>query len=301
MDKRAVGYTLGVASAMCYGLNPLFAIPLYNDGMDVDSVLFFRFAFSALVLALVVASRGQRLAPRRADIPALLAMGALMTVSSLTLFHSYKHIDVGIASTLLFVYPAMVAIGNALFFKEKPSLFAIVAMCGAVAGVFLLSGAGSGGRLSAVGALLAILSALSYSVYLLALNRSRVGQIPTVKLSFYVLLVGAVVFLCRALVSGGLRAPSTPLAVTCLGGLAIFPTVVALTAMTLSTRYVGSTKTAILGGMEPLTGVAVGLAVFGEAMTLRIGVGMALVIVSITLVLSEGTIRSLWCPKKRHS
>ena len=46
MNAKAKGYILGSIAAASYGMNPLFALPLYKAGMNPDSVLFFRYLFA---------------------------------------------------------------------------------------------------------------------------------------------------------------------------------------------------------------------------------------------------------------
>ena len=49
---------LGAIAAATYGMNPLFALPLYKAGMDPDSVLFFRYLFAIPVLGIMLKARG---------------------------------------------------------------------------------------------------------------------------------------------------------------------------------------------------------------------------------------------------
>lgn len=291
MSKSLRGFTLGVISAMCYGLNPLFAIPLYADGMEVDSVLFFRFLFSALLIAVIMSFNGISFKLKRYEIIPLLVMGTLMSLSSLFLFKSYKHIAVGIASTLLFVYPAMVAIINSFIFKEKITITVILSILVASVGIFLLSWTKESGLISIVGIVLVMLSALSYALYLVAINRSTVKTFHIMKLTFYVLMVGTAVFLGRILLVSDFQVPTTVMSWFNIAGLAFFPTVVSLTAMSFAVRDIGSTSTAILGALEPLTGVMVGILAFGEHFTPRITTGIILVIIAITAIITEKPLR----------
>ena len=103
ISDKAKGYVLGIIAATTYGLNPLFALPLYESGMDADSVLFFRYLFAIPILGVMLKARGRSFRVRRKNVFQLIVMGLLVAVSSLTLFQSYKHMEAGIASTLLFV------------------------------------------------------------------------------------------------------------------------------------------------------------------------------------------------------
>ena len=55
-------------------------------------------------------------------------------------------------------------------------------------------------------------------------------------------------------------------------------------------RYIGSTPTAILGALEPVTAVFIGVVVFGETLTLRIIMGIILIILAVTLIIEGNNI-----------
>lgn len=113
--EKTRGYVLGAVAAASYGLNPLFALPLYQAGLDPDSVLFYRYLLAVVMLGTLMAVRRHSFALSRRDILPLAVMGLLFSFSSLTLFASYNYMDAGIASTILFLYPVMVAVIMALF------------------------------------------------------------------------------------------------------------------------------------------------------------------------------------------
>ena len=161
ISERSRGYVLGAVAAASYGLNPLFALPLYEAGMEPDSVLFYRYVLAVVMLGALMLFRRQSFALARRDILPLAAMGLLFSVSSLLLFQSYNLMDAGIASTILFVYPVMVAVIMAVGFHERitaATVFSIVLAC---TGIALLYKGGDGATLSLAGVLLVFLSALA--------------------------------------------------------------------------------------------------------------------------------------------
>ena len=119
MNVKAKGYILGAVAAATYGMNPLFALPLYKAGMNPDSVLFFRYLFAIPVLGMMIVARGRSFKLKRKEVLPLIIMGLLVALSSLALFQSYNYMDVGIASTLLFVYPILVALIMWIAFKDR--------------------------------------------------------------------------------------------------------------------------------------------------------------------------------------
>lgn len=119
MNNKTKGFIYGAIAAASYGMNPLFALPLYAAGMSVDTVLFYRYFFATIVLGILMKMQHQSFALHKADVLPLTIMGLLFSLSSLLLFMSYNYMDAGIASTILFVYPVMVAVIMGVFFKEK--------------------------------------------------------------------------------------------------------------------------------------------------------------------------------------
>lgn len=292
MNAKAKGYILGSIAAASYGMNPLFALPLYKAGMDPDSVLFFRYLFAIPLLGIMIKARGRSFKIQRKETFPLIIMGLLVALSSLTLFLSYNYMAAGIASTLLFVYPIMVALIMAMVFKEKLALQTIVCMLLALGGIGLLYKSEDGSTLSLIGTLLVFASSLSYAIYIVGINQTSLKNVATLKVTFYVLLFGLSLFVARLLYSGVLNIPDQWYLWANLLALAVFPTAISFLCTTGAIQYIGSTPTAILGALEPVTAIFFGIAVFGESLTVRESFGLVMIIVAVTFVIAGGNITS---------
>ena len=292
MNAKAKGYILGSIAAASYGMNPLFALPLYKAGMDPDSVLFFRYLFAIPLLGIMIKARGRSFKIQRKETFPLIIMGLLVALSSLTLFLSYNYMAAGIASTLLFVDPIMVALIMAMVFKEKLALQTIVCMLLALGGIGLLYKSEDGSTLSLIGTLLVFASSLSYAIYIVGINQTSLKNVATLKVTFYVLLFGLSLFVARLLYSGVLNTPDQWYLWANLLALAVFPTAISFLCTTGAIQYIGSTPTAILGALEPVTAIFFGIAVFGESLTVRESFGLVMIIVAVTFVIAGGNITS---------
>lgn len=292
MNAKAKGYILGSIAAASYGMNPLFALPLYKAGMDPDSVLFFRYLFAIPLLGIMIKARGRSFKIQRKETFPLIIMGLLVALSSLTLFLSYNYMAAGIASTLLFVYPIMVALIMAMVFKEKLALQTIVCMLLALGGIGLLYKSEDGSTLSLIGTLLVFASSLSYAICIVGINQTSLKNVATLKVTFYVLLFGLSLFVARLLYSGVLNTPDQWYLWANLLALAVFPTAISFLCTTGAIQYIGSTPTAILGALEPVTAIFFGIAVFGESLTVRESFGLVMIIVAVTFVIAGGNITS---------
>lgn len=291
-NAKSRGCVLGAVAAASYGLNPLFTLPLYEAGMGVDSVLFYRYLLAAAMLGALMLVRRQSFAVRRRDLVPLAVMGLLFSFSSLFLFESYNHMDAGIASTILFLYPVLVAVIMAVGFHEKVSRITMLSILLAFTGIAMLY-KGGGEPLSFLGVALVFLSSLCYAVYIVGVNRSPLRGLPTEKLTFYALLFGLSVYVVRLRFCADLQAIPTPGLWINAVSLALFPTIVSLVTMAAAIRAIGSTPTAILGALEPLTALFFGVVVFGERLTPRIVLGVVLILVAVTLIIAG---RSLHIP-----
>lgn len=286
MNTRLRGTLCGIGAAVCYGTNPLGAINLYNDGISASATLFYRFALACLTLGIMMAVQRKSFAVTRRELGILALLGVFMSTSSTTLYFSFLFMDVGVASTLLFVYPVMVAVIMATMFKEKVTKTTMLAITLALAGIALLNRSGDGTALSLWGVTLVILSSLTYAVYIVVVNKSPL-RMSSVKLTFYVLFFGMFTILGYTLVLGEqIQWLTTPRQWAYALQLAWVPTVLSLVLMAVSVRDIGSTPTAIMGAIEPITAVAIGVVCFGENFTIRLAAGMVLILTAVILIIA---------------
>ena len=286
MNTKLKGYLWGAIGGATYGMNPLFTLPLYQEGMSPDSVLFFRYLFAIPILALMMKSTHVDFKITWREIPPLAFMGIMFALCSLTLFQSYNYMDAGIASTILFLYPILVALIMTFIFKEKLPPITIFCLLMATAGIGLLYKGEDGATLSLAGTILVIISALTYAIYIVGINRTRLKKMNTIKVTFYVLLFGWSLFAVRSMIDGGVQTP--PADKWFLWGnllaLGLLPTAVSLLTTTIAIRHIGSTPTAILGALEPATAIFFGITVFNETLTFRETCGLILIIVAVCIV-----------------
>lgn len=281
------GIICGILAAVCYGTNPLGALPLYEEGVNTSSVLFLRFSIATLILGVVMIANRKSFAVTRGELTTMASLGALMAVSSLTYYQSFRYMDAGIASTILFVYPVMVAVIMATFFREKVTATTITSIVLALAGIGLLYRGDAGISLSMTGVMLVMVSSLTYAVYIVIVNQSEI-RMSIVKLTFYVLLICAMCLFAYSFTSSDLHLmlPPSPRAWFFACWLGLVPTVLSLLFMTIAVHEVGATPTAIMGALEPLTAVAIGVMMFGEAFTFRLCIGIVLILAAVLLIVA---------------
>lgn len=288
MNKKLVGTLCAIGAAVCYGTNPLGALNLYAEGMNTPSVLFYRFSLAWVVIAVVMAVKAlggkENLRVTRREFLTLSALGVLFIFSSLTLYLSFHYMPAGVASTILFTYPVMTAVIMTLFFRERLSAATVLSILLSLAGVLLLYWGDTGGTLSATGVVLVLVSALTYALYIIVVDKSPLPM-SSFKINFYVLFYCGLGMALYALLSGQeLMLPPTPKAWLWVSWLALVPAIMALVMMVYAAKYLGSTPTAILGALEPTTAVVIGVVLFHEPFTLRLLVGIVLILAAVTII-----------------
>lgn len=289
LSKNAIiGYPAGIITGITYGLNPLFAVPLMKNGAATESILFFRYFFAVLLLGLFMILRKQSFRISGKQVGALLALGLLYTSSSIFLFDAYEYIASGLATTLVFLYPVLVAI-IMVFLKVVPSWPVWLAIAATFAGVLIMTQSDGTQTINPIGVLLSVASALVYALFIVIINRNKaIANISNTLLTFYALTVGAFVFLVKILYSdtaltAGINTGSDWLS---LIGLAILPTIVSTATLAIASRNIGATKASVLGVFEPITAIVIGTLVFGEPLTTNIIVGISIAMVAVTFMIT---------------
>lgn len=284
-----IGYPAGIITGITYGLNPLFGVLLMKDGAAIESILFFRYAIAVLFLGafLLISKQSFKISWKQAGV--LLILGLLYTSSSIFLFEAYNYIASGLATTIIFLYPVLVAI-IMVFLRVVPSWPVWLSIILTFAGVVIMTQSDSTQTISPTGVILSLGSALVYALFIVIINRSKViSSISNSLLTFYALTVGAIIFLGKIILSdiditAGIE---HNMAWLNLVGLALLPTVVSTATLAIATRNIGATKASVLGVFEPVTAILIGTIVFGEALTTNIIVGILLSIAAITFMIAK--------------
>ena len=194
----------------------------------------------------------------------------------------------GIACTLLFVYPVMVAVMMTVFFKEKLTVITVLSIILALSGIALLYRGNDGDVLNITGVILVMISSLTYAIYIIVVNKSPL-RISSVKLTFYVLLFGVISLIIYSLAGDQdnyIQMLTIPQMWFYVLILALFPTVISLLLMVVAVHEIGSTPTAIMGALEPLTAVVIGIVMFGEQLTLRMSTGVLMILVAVLFIIA---------------
>ena len=285
--RRVIGLLAGFVAGVSYGTNPLFAKPLLESGVPVLVMLFFRYGISFLLLAGWMLVKKEPFRVKGRELVSLAILGLLFACSSLFLFFSYEFIPSGLATTLVYLYPVFVAL-IMVFLRFYPSWQTWISIIATFGGILLLSSPSAGASIKLPGIFLAVASALSYAFYLVIVNRSkRIRDVSEHTLTLYALLTGTLLFALMRTMQGGnlLEGVNAPADWGHLLGLAVVPTMLSMLTLALSSRYIGPTKTSILGVFEPLTAILIGTILFGESLTLKMVAGILVCVAAVVFMI----------------
>ena len=258
-------------------------------GVGTNSVLFYRYAFAVIIYGIwLKCFKKISLNISLMELFPVTILGILFSLSSLTLFEAFKYIEAGIACTILFIYPVMVAVLMAIFFKEKLTKTVLSAIGLTSVGILLLYNGKPDSCLNLYGVGIVLTSALMYALYIVGVkNIKTVRRINSAKMSFYVMLSGMLVYIYNLKFCTQLQILDKPFAWVLVICLALFPTIISIETITIAIKLIGSTKTAILGALEPLTAIFFGVLLFQEQLTVRIVCGVVLILLGVFLIVTR--------------
>lgn len=286
-STKIKGFAAGILAAMFYGTNPLGSLPLYADGINSASILFYRYGLAVAIFAIVMLVIHEPFKVKPGHLIRLAMLGAIFSMSSTALYLSFLYMDAGVASTILFSYPIMVAVLMVVFFHEKASWLTALSIALATTGIGLLYNGDGETKLSSTGLALVVVSSLLYANYIIAVQRWK-HPYSSVTFTFWIVLFGLATVLIFSLVTGEhLQLFTTAKQWACGIQLALLPTVLSLFLMNIAIANIGSTPSAILGALEPVTAVVIGVTVFDEAFSTRLAIGIALILSGVILIVAK--------------
>ena len=289
VDKRyAKGVIYAVLSSITFGLIPLFTVPLLRVGIGAETILFYRFMFAALMMVGVVWLKHYDMKISFSQLKVVFGLSVLYAITAILLIESYKAIPSGIATTIHFLYPLAVTLIMSWFYGEQSSKITYMALAVSVIGVLLLAWGSHDGGDFRIGVLLALGTVVSYALYIVGVMNSRASQLDPLILTMYVLLICAVLFFVYAILTTGIEPIRSYVEWRDLIMVALVSTLVSDYTLVLAIKNIGSTMTSILGSMEPMTAVVIGVIYFGEHFDLVSIAGVILIIVAVVMVIVQG-------------
>lgn len=286
------GLFYAAISSASFGFSPLFSIGLLTAGLSNTDILSYRWAIAGIVLMIYAWLKKKTLLFNSFDeVWKIGLLSALRALTSITLLIGYANIASGVATTINFMYPVIVLLCMMLFHGEEKSFINLGAIGLSIAGVYLLA-SGDGLRIdggnTTLGLICSIISAVSFAAYYILIKKLRADKIEVVKFTTWIMMLSALYFIAAGLIFHGKIAIVTngKLWLYILG-LGLWSTMVSNFTGVKAVRRIGPTLTSILGALQPLTAVILGVLFLDEHLGIKTITGMILIMISVMLVVTH--------------
>lgn len=283
------GIFYAAISSMSFGFSPLFSLALIAAGLSDFDILSYRWLIAGLVLMIYAFCKKKSLRLNSFDEAwKIILLSVLRALTSVTLLIGYVNISSGIASTINFMYPVIVTLCMVIFFGEKRSLVDYLAIAASIFGVYLLASGDSimveGGN-TRLGLACSLISAFSFAAYYIVMKQVKADKIEVVKFTTWIMMLSAVYFIIGAFVCNGKLTVMTD-AGSWLNilGLGLWSTMVSNITGVKGNRRIGPTMTSILGALQPLTAVILGVLFLNEHLYMRSLIGCTIILVAVTII-----------------
>jgi drug/metabolite transporter (DMT)-like permease len=282
-----MGIIYALLSSAAFGFMPIFAKIMYINGSNTLTVLTLRFLLAAFMLLIYFLIKKVDFKVNKTQLLILCMIGGFgYTSTGLTLFYSYSYISVGVATTMHFIYPAIVIILNYLIYKEVFNKYKIIALLLSIAGVYVLIGVKAEG-LHIGGSLLALLSGFTYASCVMGMNHKEIKKLSTLVTVFYFSICAGTSLLIFTLLSKNLYFPLNTYTISSVIGISLISTIVSIGLFVKALKIIGPSRTSILGTFEPIVSIIMGIILFRERITIALIIGTILILASVVILAKE--------------
>lgn len=286
------GLFYAAISSASFGFSPLFSIGLLTAGLSNTDILSYRWTIAGIVLMIYSAVKKKTLRFNSYDEAWKIGiLSALRALTSITLLIGYANIASGVATTINFMYPVIVLLCMMLFHGEEKSFINLGAIALSITGVYLLaSGDGlkiEGGN-TTLGLTCSIISSVSFAAYYILMKRLKADKIEVVKFTTWVMILSAIYFIIGGIiVDGGIAIVTNGKLWLYILGLGLWSTMVSNFTGVKAVRRIGPTLTSILGALQPLTAVILGVLFLDEHLGVRTVIGIILIMAAVLIVVTH--------------
>lgn len=283
MNTKSKGILAVIVSATIFGSMPLMAKFVYESGGNATSLAFLRFLLILPFLYLLIKKDGKETLKiekeefKKITLVATLGYGA----TALLLYLSYNYIPSGMATTIHFIYPVFVILGCILFFKEKPSIPKLIAVILCLFGVLMFFD--GKGNTDFTGIFLSFMSSITFAFYTVYLDKSDLKKISTIKLTFYLCLIAAIMMLIFSLITKTFVMNMKPLG-WIMALLLSLSVGFGVTLFQFGIKAIGPQNTSILSTFEPITSVIIGVLLLNESFGIKTFLGILFILLGVIII-----------------
>ena len=281
--KKIIGYMFVVLSAIIFGCMPLMAAQIYDEGVNVLTLVFLRNLLPLPILLGITLFKDKSIAIPKKSLPKLILISVMGCCATPTLlFASYKYIDSGISTVFHFIYPVIVTLISIFIFRNKFRIINIFSLIICVLG--LLCFMQKNNSVNSLGVILALLSGVTYAIYIVLLSKLKDLKVSGFLLNFYIAAISSITMLIVCIGTNQVALPHNVRGWIFCVAFSVLITVGAVGLFQRGTIIIGCEHSSILSTLEPITSVVVGITVLGEPLSFKIVLGSLLVVLSGIIV-----------------
>lgn len=286
------GIFYAILSSTAFGIMPLFAKISYKNGSNSTSALLFRFLIAGLILLLYLYANKVSIKVSKNQLLLLLIIGMFgYTITTTTLFVSYNYLDSGLATSLHYIYPALVCILSFILYKEKITNRKMISLIFSIAGVYSLI-AFENKTLNGLGIFLALLSGLGYATNIISLSLKSIKSLDNRVVTMYICFGASFGMLIYGLFTNSIILKINKEIAASYFGLSIISTITSMLLLLKAIKIIGSTSASILGTFEAILSIIFGIIFLNEQITISLILGTSLIIASTIILAKEKTSNS---------
>ncbi|MEK6782775.1 MAG: DMT family transporter [Bacteroidota bacterium] len=288
------GVIICLLGAVCFSTKAIFVKLAYRDTqIDAVSLLALRMIFSLpffLISAGVYSSKENNVKFTARQWLYIAVIGCLgYYISSLLDFLGLQFVTAGIERLILFIYPTLVLLMNAVLFKQKIKTIQWIAVGITYAGLLFaffgevdIDSAQSESFLW--GSLLIFICAFTYAAYIVGSGK-LIPMVGAIKFNSYAMSFACVGVFLHFLVTSEQSLLALPKQVYTYSFLmAILSTVIPSYLVTMGIRRIGSDNAAIVGSVGPVSTILLAYYFLNESVYALQIVGTAMILVGILLI-----------------
>ncbi len=269
-------------SAFIYGIAPVLAKFSYEGGANGITLTFLRAALCVPLLYIIAKADGKSLKLTKNEVRQVVILGIFGGALPIVLLYlSYDFISTGLATTLHFIYPLIIVIASSFLFHEKMTKFKLIAVILVTIGIFMFVDINHAANKA--GIILALLSGVFYSFYVIYIERSGLDSMEHIKFTFYLMLIMSVTTLAFGAAVHGLSFDLSPSAWTFSALISLLVTLFAIPLFQAGVKYEGAATAGIMSTFEPITSVAMGAMLLGEIVGMAQMLGGAMILTGVVM------------------
>lgn len=281
MRESTVGVVMVFGAAAGFGTIGIFGEIAAAIELELATLLPVRFLLSTIVVAVLAAVRGWARPRTREEWGATLALGVVYTAMTLFYFVSLRYLTAGLATVVLYTYPAMVVALSVTFLGEAVTGRKLLALVLAMAGVGLVVGTDTAGA-DPIGVGLALGAAACYAIYTTG-SRGVSATLAPRALMLGVLVGTTASMAVYGALDGGLGLPVGGEEWGVVIGMVVVSTVLPLLLFYEGVSRLAASRVGVVSTVEPVVTVTLGAALLGEPVTAFVVAGGALVLGAVVL------------------